>query len=409
MNFSEQYLTNTIKSNKLDSNKLDSNKLDSNKLDSNKLDSNIDNDSGLENIDNPEFEDFGRVSIDDIYLPISTVETEYVKIINFPFSNEDNTTNTNNTNNTNKITYMSFREKEYPIISFCIQNQAETDDGLNTEKEQKLYQNQLSTTNTYQSYTYYFDTNLISNRLLNSDEITIYKLIILNHYLNKSEKLHLKMSISFDGIFDKLDSGYDSVNNKFYVDTNSDNKIYLETKIRQYFEKIDEYKIKAKKYNGLHIKYKKLQELVSKTNDTLNLEINELKKSLNQNISDKDELIKKNDSSNDENKKLSIHIEKINNLYTNLQSLSEQNNIKYIQYKTEYSEQKFTNLIEKNKLLESIITELQIKQKTNIYLIEKLKNKYDDIKIYYLFLRKIFIRLVFLIFISIFVYLKFLW
>ena len=365
-----------------------------------KYDSGFDNILNTENTDNQESDDFGRVILDDIYLPIPNTETKYVKSINF---------------NNKNINHIAFKENEYPIISFYTNPK--------TDSDIDLYNLQI--------YTYHYDTNIIANKILNSDEITIYKLIVLNHYLNKEEQLHLKMGISFDGIFDKLDAGYDSINNKFYVDTNSDNKIYLETKIKQYFESVSDYKTKAKNYNILHSKYKKLQDAFTKSTESLNTQISDLVvqsdsksdkinslKSINESAYKQIEIL------STENKNLSTENIKINNLYNNLLLLLETNNLKYNDYKTEYSEEKFYHLnseiISKTKLIETIISDTESKKKEDIYLIDQLKKNINshqnmikqlelenvNLNNSYQFLKKIFIRLFLLIFLFMFICIK---
>ena len=358
MNFSEQTIANTTNTD---------NTINTNYLE---ISDNTINTNHLEISD-----DYGKVYNDDIYIPILNVKTNYVK------TNYVKSINLNN----KEIEYMVFKQNEYPIISFYTTNTDKT----NTDK--------TNTDNSNQIYTYHFDTNIIANHFLNPDEITIYKLIILNHYLNKSEQLHLKMGISFDGIFDKLDVGYDSINNKFYVDTNSDNKIYLETKIKQYFEKINDYKLKAKNFNILHIKYKKLQEMLTKNTETYNLELIDFNNLKEQNI------VLQN-----ENEKLHI-------LSRKQQLLLEENNNKYIEYKIKYSEEKLEleklELEKKIKLNTELITNLKnnIIVKTNIIKQLNIKNSnikldYDNINYNYIFFRNIFIKCVF-VFILLILYL----
>jgi hypothetical protein len=375
-------LINTSKNNNISNTLTNLNK-------SQKFDLIFENGICIDNTDNIDSDEFGKITIDDIYIPNNNINSD----LNINLNVETNTKKieyikTANLND-NTINYISFNNNEYPIISFGVENISQS------------------------IYTCYYDTNIIGNRILNSDEITIYKLIILNHYLNRYEQLHLKMGISLDGIFDKLDSGYDSVNNKFYVDNCSDNKNYLETKIKHYFETVNDYRTRAKNYNALSGKYRKLQEIFNTNNDNYNTKINNL-------VSTNDEYKIQINLLNIENKNLTTHIDKINSLYINLKQLSESNNADHNKYKTKFSENKFNELTQNINLKNNEILRLKSdnnnqKQKL-IYAQNKLdlkkleiielKNKYTYVYNTYEFFKKIFIRLVLLIFLFVFVYIN---
>jgi hypothetical protein len=227
-------------------------------------------------------------------------------------------------------------------------------------------------------YGIYYDTNIINNLLLSYDEICVFKLIILHHYMNRDLQhytffgrfLYMTYSDILSETECKMIEELTKENSNFVKLTPNYNiiKDKIKQKLSDYFNQTRTYKLKSKEYDKLYniqneldnlmIKYNGLQDSLSNSeliNNNLNDTISDLK---NKNIlaietNTKNETKIKNiedklNKTNDYHNELNQKIELLNSTITSQLDIIESLNLSIVDYE------------QKNKLLTNKIDNLDI-------------------------------------------------